>query len=104
MRQPIARNRIGERAHHRLLPDKLGKGLRAVFACQYAIGLRRIRCDRLGHGSGWGRGLRLGLLLGLASRRTAEHRFLSGVLEFRHARRVGLFGPAFPRKAVRIVR
>ena len=104
MRQPIPCNGIGERAYHRFLPDKFGKGLRAVFACQYAIGLRRIGCNRWGHGSGWGRGLKLGLLLGCASWRTAEHRFLSGVLEFRHARRVGLFGPAFPRKAVRIVR
>ena len=40
MCQPVARDRIAERAHHRILPDQLGKGLRAVFAGEDAVGPR----------------------------------------------------------------
>ena len=30
-------DRIGERLHHRVLADQLGKGLRAIFARQHAV-------------------------------------------------------------------
>ena len=40
MRDPPALDRIGERLHHRVLADQLGKGLRAVFAGEHAIGRR----------------------------------------------------------------
>jgi hypothetical protein len=39
MSQPVALNRIGERADHRLLPDQLAKTLGPVFASQNAVGL-----------------------------------------------------------------
>ena len=50
MRQTIALDRIAKRLHHRILADKLGKGLGTVFAGQYAVGraagIRRDRCGR----------------------------------------------------------
>ena len=50
MRQTIALDRIAERLHHRILADKLGKGLGTVFAGQYAVGraagIRRGSCGR----------------------------------------------------------
>ena len=39
MGQPIPLNRIGERAHHWLLPDKFGEGLRPIFARKHTVGL-----------------------------------------------------------------
>jgi hypothetical protein len=48
MGQPVARNGVGQRAHHRLLPDQFGEGLRAVLAGQHAIGLAA--CRRAGGG------------------------------------------------------
>ena len=37
MGDPAARDRIGERLHHRVLADQLGEGLRTVFAGEHAI-------------------------------------------------------------------
>ncbi len=47
MRQPLALDRVGERAHHRLLADQLGEGLRAVLAGEHAVGLRGFARRRL---------------------------------------------------------
>jgi len=47
MREPIAGDRIAERADHRVLADQFGKGLRPIFARKDAVrpglrgGLRR---------------------------------------------------------------
>ena len=77
MRQPLARDGVGERAHHRFLADQLGKGPRAILAGEHAVGLRG-RCW-----SGFGvvlerRRSRLG--------RCAEHRRLTRRFELRRAR------------------
>ena len=40
MRQPLARDRVGQRGDHRILPDQLRERLRAVLAREHAIGLR----------------------------------------------------------------
>jgi len=40
MCQPVALDRIAERAHHRVLPDKFRKSLRPVFAREDAVWLR----------------------------------------------------------------
>ena len=37
MRQPVARDRVAQRAHHRILTDQFGKGLRAIFAREDAV-------------------------------------------------------------------
>ena len=37
VRQPVARDRIAERPHHRILPDQFGKGLRPIFAGKDAV-------------------------------------------------------------------
>ena len=42
MRQPLAPDRIAQRANHRFLADQLGECLRTVFARENAIGLPRI--------------------------------------------------------------
>ena len=46
MRDPVRRKGVFQRAHHRLLPDQIGKGLRAVLARQHLIGF----LGRVGHG------------------------------------------------------
>jgi hypothetical protein len=47
MGQPAALDRVGQRLHHRVLPDQFGKGLRPVLARQHAIGLHiAARCRR----------------------------------------------------------
>jgi 2-hydroxy-6-oxonona-2,4-dienedioate hydrolase len=38
MGDPVGREGVAQRAHHRLLPDQVGKGLRAVLAGQHLIG------------------------------------------------------------------
>jgi len=38
LRDTIRLERVFQRAHHRVLPDQIGKGFRPVFAGQYAIG------------------------------------------------------------------
>ena len=43
MRQPVTPDRIGQRLDHRVLPDQLGKGLRAILARQHPVGLGRSR-------------------------------------------------------------
>ena len=50
---PARRERIGQRAHHRLLADQVVKGLRAVFARQHLIA--GIILGRLGLKTGQGR-------------------------------------------------
>ena len=61
VRQPVTRDGIGEGAHHRLLPDQLGEGLRPILARQHAVGLiagsdrsrsGRWRCHGCGSGCG----------------------------------------------------
>ena len=44
MGQAVALDRIAQRRHHRILADKLGKSLWAVFAGKDAIGLRCGHC------------------------------------------------------------
>jgi hypothetical protein len=56
MRQPVTRDGIGKGAHHRFLPDQLGKGLRPVFAREHAVGLAprcRRRANRRWRGRLW---------------------------------------------------
>ena len=57
MGEPVALDRIGERLHHRLLPDQLVEALRAVFAGEDAIGLRGLR--RLIQAEAGGSGIRM---------------------------------------------
>ena len=111
MRQPVARDGVGQRADHGLLPDQLGKGLRAVFAREHAIGLR----GRVGSGCrDWGCRGRSGLVDRFLCRgwrgrgiRRAEQRFLPRLLELGSAWQCLLgvgCGIALPRQAVWIVR
>ena len=113
MGQPVARDRIGERADHRFLPDQFRKGLGPVFAREHAIGLRRIGCGRLDHGF---RGNREGDVRRFFRRRhfgcwrrggfrfgSAEHRSLAHILQFGGAGRVVVRSVArsgLPREAV----
>ena len=40
LRDAAGRERVGERAHHRLLADQVGEGRRPVLARQHAVGAR----------------------------------------------------------------
>ena len=113
MGQPVARDRIGERADHRFLPDQFGKGLGPVFAREHSIGLRRIGCDWFDQGF---RGNREGDVRRLFRRRhfgcgrrnrfgfgSTEHRSLARILQFGGAGRVVFRSVArsgLPREAV----
>jgi hypothetical protein len=50
--EPLARDRVGEGAHHRLLADQLVEALRAVFAGEDAVGLRGFGHLRVSLGQG----------------------------------------------------
>ena len=82
MRQPVALDRIAERLDHRILPEQLRKGLRAIFAGEDAVWLGNgRRCSGCGHFCHCGRRSRLGRGFG-----SSEQRRLSGRLKLRRAR------------------
>ncbi len=110
MRQPVARDRIGQRTHHRFLPDEFGEALRPVLARENAVGLCGIDRRRIGGIYSWRRRC-FCRAIGMRRHRrgrlrcsTAEHLFLPRLLEVRRTGRIDLLRGAVPRGAVRIVR